>query len=186
LKSELAKNVTSAQYAYTLTDVNGGTNPGTKFNKLILKSVAYIKAQEHSSRATTKFTFGVDKDSDNVTIKNLVLFTKNNKPLNTAISTVEEGSTIQLSNEESVQFIEAIGWGETSNVLVPEVLEEKAIITVTVPQLGADVSGTKDIDGVTYSAAGAKDDTKIVLTQQGTVTAAIAANSITLAQITAL
>jgi predicted component of viral defense system (DUF524 family) len=103
-----------AVYKYTLTNVNG-SNPGTKFAKKVLKSVASIKAQDHGSRATTKFTFAVEKDSDNKPITDLVLYSKKGGTkliaLNTPISTVEEGSTLQLSNEESVQFIDAIGWG---------------------------------------------------------------------------
>jgi hypothetical protein len=79
-----------------------------------LASVAYIKAQDHGSRATTKFTFGVDKDSSNTAIQNLVLYTKlasgDYVALNDPISTVEEGSYVQISNEDSVKFIDAIAW----------------------------------------------------------------------------
>ena len=115
-KTEFADLTTSEVYAYTLKNVNG-SNPWTKFTKKILRSIAYIKAQDHGSRAITKFTFGVDKDSKNNSITNVVLYTKSSTgayiALNDALSTVEEGSTVQIQNEDSVKFIDAISWWET-------------------------------------------------------------------------
>jgi hypothetical protein len=64
------------KYTYTLSNVNG-SNPGTKFNKKVLASVASILSQENRGDSTTKFTFTVEKDSSNTAVTNLVLFTAN-------------------------------------------------------------------------------------------------------------
>ena len=112
-KAELAG--TTATYRFTLTNVNG-SNPGTKFSKMVIKSVASIKAQENRGDSTTKFTFAVDKDSSSEAVQNLVLYTKTTGgyvPLNEALSTVEEWTTLEITNASSVQFIDAIAWGAT-------------------------------------------------------------------------
>jgi hypothetical protein len=103
-----------ALYKYTLTDVNG-SNPGTKFSKKVLVSVASIKAQENISNSTTVFTFAVDKDSSSTAIQNLVLYTKLSdgtyEALNAdALSTVEEGTTLEITNGDKVRFVDAIAW----------------------------------------------------------------------------
>ena len=68
------------------------------FQKLVLASVASIKAQENRGDSTTKFTFAVDKDSNNNSVRYLMLFGDNWKILNAnwVLTTVEEIE--QLSN----------------------------------------------------------------------------------------
>ena len=111
----IAKDVTAGKtYTYVLSDVNG-SNPGTKFSKLVLKSVASIKSQENRGDSTTKFTFAVEKDSDNESIQNLILYTKDATKgyvaLNTTpVSSVEEGTTLEVINADKVQFVDAIAW----------------------------------------------------------------------------
>ncbi len=131
LKNEFANDSDLwAQYAYTLSDVNG-SNPGTKFNKLILRNVPYIKAQENKGDSTTKFTFGVDKDSKNYPVKNLVLYAANwTTPLNTTpLTTVEDGTTLEITNGQTVEFVGAIGWGDDQNILVAAVPAVAAAVT---------------------------------------------------------
>lgn len=108
----LVKKATEWEYyKYTLTDING-SNPWTKFSKKILASIASIKSQENRWDSTTKFTFSVDKDDTDTPIRDLVLFVKDNgiyESLNSPLS-VEEGTTLEVTNYDKVRFIEAIWW----------------------------------------------------------------------------
>ncbi len=114
----IAKTATAwTTYTYTLANVNG-SNPGTKFSKKVLASVASIKTQENLGDSTTKFTFAVDKDTNNTAITNLVLFTAN-WPENEPLATVEEGTTLELTNANNVRFITAIGYWCTEAASVP-------------------------------------------------------------------
>ena len=98
------------KYAVTLDKVNT-SEPKIKFSKLIVKSIASIKSQENRWDSTTKFTFFVDKDDDNKTVSNLQLYVDSGStyaPVGTLLSTVEDGTTLEITNANSVRFITAI------------------------------------------------------------------------------
>ena len=107
-------------YKYTLTDVNG-SNPWTKFAKKILASVAKIKSQENRGDSTTKFTFTVDKGDGDKAVKYLILFGNNWLALNLPLSSVEEGTTLELTNKSSVEFISAVAFTTSWAVAEPTV-----------------------------------------------------------------
>ena len=104
-------------FNYKLTKVNSST-PNTEFSKLIVASLASIKAQENRGDSSTKFTFSVEKDSNDTAVTKLQLYVKdaagNYKKVWEALDTVEEGATIEIANGTNVQFIEAIVWGGTA------------------------------------------------------------------------
>ena len=135
----MVKKATEGEsYKYSLTDVNG-SNPGTKFAKKILASVASIKSQENRGDSTTKFTFAVDKGDGDKAVKYLILFGNDGKALNEPLSSVEEGTTLELTNGSTVNFISAVAFTTSWTLAEPAVTVGTTTSTAIAAITGFDV-----------------------------------------------